>query len=68
MRAFGKRSERAGGTPEFIRGERVPFSTDGELGSIACVFDSAELSLVLSLASKKEQIRNGELLCPQECI
>jgi hypothetical protein len=40
-----------------LQRKRVPFSTDGGVGSIACVLDSARLSLVLSLASKKEQMR-----------
>jgi hypothetical protein len=40
-----------------LPGKWVPFSTDSGVGSIACVLDSAGLSLVLSLASKKEQMR-----------
>ena len=68
MCGFGKRSERAEGSPEFSRLSGYRFPRIVGVESIACVLDSARLSLVLSLASKKEQMRNWELLCPQERI
>jgi hypothetical protein len=58
-----------------LQSKRVPFSTDGGVGRIACVLDSARLSLVLfplsgsrqrsgipgggTLASKKERMRRA---------